>query len=135
MTTVEVMTVALVASAMLCGNQERSRIMLKEHGYIPNMPSKSRLNRRLHAIPDTLWQALFALLAEINKQINPEQTYCVDSLPVPVCDNIRILKCRLYQGEAYRIRVANKKRYTYGLRVHLLVSSTGKPIDMVLAPA
>ena len=135
MSTAEVMTVVLVASALFAGNQERSRQFLWEHGYIPNMLSKSRLNRRLHAIPDTLWQALFALLAEIAKQTNPEQTYLVDSMPVPVCDNIRIFRCRLYQGEAYRIRIASKKRYIYGLRVHLLISSTGQPVEMVLAPA
>ena len=48
--------------------------------------SKSRFNRRLHAIPDTLWQALFALLSETAKQSNPAQEYIVDSCPVPVCD-------------------------------------------------
>ena len=111
MSTPEVMTVVLVASAFFCGNQERSRLFLQEHGYIPTMLSKSRLNRRLHTIPETLWQALFALLAETAKQTNPEPTYCVDSLPVPVCDNIRIFRCRLYQGQAYRTRVASKKRY------------------------
>ena len=135
MSTAEVMTTALVAAACFCGNQERSRLFLQEHGYIPTMLSKSRLNRRLHALPDTLWQAMFALLAEIAKQTNPEPTYCVDSLPVPVCDNIRIFRSRLYQGEDYRIRVASKKRYIYGLRVHLLISSTGKPVEIVLAPA
>ena len=68
MTTAEVMTVALVAAEFFVGNQQRSRIFLYEHGYIPDMLSKSRLNRRLHAIPDTLWQALFALLAEAARQ-------------------------------------------------------------------
>lgn len=135
MTTAEVMTVALVAATFFVGNQERSRLFLKEHGYIPKMLSKSRFNRRLHALPDTLWQALFALLAEIAKQTQEEQVYLVDSLPVPVCDNIRIFRCRLYQDEAFRIRVASKKRYIYGLRVHLLVSSTGRPIEIVMAPA
>jgi hypothetical protein len=135
MTNAEVMTVVLVASTFFVGNQERSRLFLKEQGYIPHRLSKSRLNRRLHALPDTLWQTLFALLAEIAKQTNPDQIYLVDSLPVPVCDNIRIFRCRLYQDEAFRIRVASKKRYIYGLRVHLLVTSTGQPVEMVLAPA
>ncbi len=99
------------------------------------MLSKSRFNRRLHALPDTLWQALFALLAEIAKQSNEEQVYRVARLPVPVCDSIRIFRCRLYQDEAFRIRVASKKRYIYGLRVPLLVSSTGQPIEIVRAPA
>src|SRR4029079_8840318 len=75
MTSAEVMTVALVAATFFTGNQELSRHFLKEHGYIPNMLSKSRFNRRLHALPDTLWQALFALLAQIAKQTNVTQEY------------------------------------------------------------
>ena len=120
MTTAEVMTVALVAAEFFGGNQERSRLFLKEFGYIPRMLCKSRLNRRLHAISDTLWQALFALLAEIAKQTNPEQEYIVDSFPVPACDNLRILRCRLYRAKAFRGRVASKRRFVYGLKVHLL---------------
>jgi len=135
MTTAEVMTVALVAATFFTGNQELSRCLLKEHGYIPTMLSKSRFNRRLHALPDTLWQALFALLAQIAIKTNPTQEYIVDSCPVPVCDNIRIFTCRLYQGEAFRGKVASKKRFVYGLRVHLLVTVTGQPVEFVLAPA
>ena len=37
--------VALVAATFFVGNQELSRRFLKEHGYIPAMLSKSRLNR------------------------------------------------------------------------------------------
>jgi transposase len=135
MTTAEVMTVALVAAEFFGGNQERSRIFLQEHGYMPQRLSKSRLNRRLHAISDTLWQALFALLAEVAKQSNPTQEYIVDSCPVPVCDNIRIFRSRIYHGEAFRGRVASKKRFVYGLRIHLMISATGKPVEFVLAPA
>lgn len=47
---VEIMTTALVASLCFRGNQESARAMLKQHGYIPHMVSKSRLNRRLHRI-------------------------------------------------------------------------------------
>ena len=43
MTTAEVMTTALVAAALFCGNQERSRCFLREHGYIKKMLSTGRL--------------------------------------------------------------------------------------------
>ena len=135
MSTAEVMTVALVAATFFVGNQELSRRFLQEHGYIPTMLSKSRLNRRLHQIPDTLWQALWFVLGEAAKQSNPTQEYVVDSCPVPVCDNIRIKRCRLYRDEAYRGKVASKRRFVYGLKVHLLVTATGQPVEMILAPA
>jgi hypothetical protein len=134
MTTAEVMTTVLVAAACFTGNQELSRRFLKAHGYFPAMLSKSRLNRRLHAIPESLWTALFSVLAAIDQQTNTHKEYIVDSLPVPVCDNIRIKRCRLYRKERFRGYIASKRRYFYGLRVHLLVSATGMPVQLVLAP-
>jgi len=138
LTTAQVMTVALVASALFGGNQERSRCFLKEHGYIRPMPCKSVLNRRLHGIPEALWQALFALLAGVHKQSNEDQSYAVDSLPVAVCDNYRICRSRLYprktHGEAFRGYLASKRRFFYGLRVHLLMTTDGLPVEVLLAP-
>lgn len=134
MSDAEVMTVALVAATFFVGNQERSRVFLQEHGYIPKMLSRSRFNRRLHALPDALWQALFALLGEAAKQSNSTGAYVVDSFPVPVCDNIRIWHCKLYDQEMYRGKIASKKRFFYGVKVHLLISGDGQPIEFSLAP-
>jgi hypothetical protein len=100
MSTAEVMTTALVAADVFGGCFERSRAFLLAHGYIPQMLSKSRFNRRLHALPESLWQGLFHLLRVVAKQTNPGDEYLVDSCPVPVCDNIRIRRCHLYRGEA-----------------------------------
>ena len=90
MTTAQVMTTALGAAYFFDGKQETSRIFLQEHGYSPAMLSKSRFNRRLHRLPDTLWQAFFYLLAQFHQQTNEAGDYIVDRCPVPVCDNLRI---------------------------------------------
>ena len=90
----EVMTIPLVACAFFCGNLEASRSFLDEYGYIPKAISKSRFNRRLHAIDPCLWRTLFDVLAEVFKHEHSEQTYVVDSLPVAVSDNIRIRRSR-----------------------------------------
>ncbi len=111
-----------MAASFFGGNLDKSRAFLEEYGYMSSMISKSHLNRRLHAIKPALWQGLFSLLAEaFKKRHAPEQqTYVVDSLPVPMCDNIRIRRCRLYplkeHGEAFRGYIASKRRYFYGLR-------------------
>ena len=99
LSTAEVMSVALLAAAFFGGNVEASRSFLDEYGYIERAISKSRFNRRLHAIDSSLWQQLFDLLAEVFKQNNPDQSYVVDSLPVAVCDNIRIRRSKLYPLE------------------------------------
>ena len=97
------------------------------------MISKSRLNRRLHAIPLSHWDALFGILAAMFKESNDSGEYVVDSFPIPVCDNIRIWRSKLYEGEQFRGYIASKKRYFYGLRVHMLVSAEGgKPVEFFL---
>ncbi len=98
MSTAEVMTVSLVASAIFDGNQEKSRRFLKEHGYIPAMLSKSQFNRRWHSVPEALWQEMLWALGQAAKQTNQEGVYAVDSVPVPVCHNIRIRRSRLSQS-------------------------------------
>jgi hypothetical protein len=102
------------------------------------MPHRGNLNRRLHQVPEATWQALLSLLAAAHKQTNDAQEYTVDSLPVPACDSYRIRRSRLYprrkHGEAFRGYVASKRRYFYGLRLHLLMTPNGLPVEVMLAP-
>ncbi len=138
LTTAEVMTISLVAVTLFSGNQERSRCFLEEHGYLKTRLSKGQFNRRLHQVPEVLWQAFFDLLAQVHQQTNDSQQYAVDSLPVAVCDNYRICRSHLYPrrkyGEAFRGYIASKKRYFYGLRVHLVMTTSGLPVEVMLAP-
>ena len=53
-TTAKVCTIAIVAAREFGGNFEKARIFLHEHGYIPDMISKSRLNRRIHKLSSIL---------------------------------------------------------------------------------
>ena len=135
MSTAEVMTVALVAAEWFGGCFEQARLFLDEHGYMQHTLSKSRFNRRLHAIPEWVWRVLSCALGEAYKQLNASQEYIVDSIPVPVCDTlrVRISRSHLYRGEAYRGKVASKRRYFYGLRIHLVVTATGEPVEFELA--
>jgi hypothetical protein len=140
LSTAEVMTTAVAAAAFFGGNIEASRSFLDEYGYIDKAISKSRFNRRLHAIDPSVWQMLFDLLAELFKRGHPERTYVMDSLPVPVCDNIRIRRCKLYppreHGEAFRGYIASKRRYFCGVRVHLVTTGAGEPpVEFCLAAA
>lgn len=139
LSTAEVMTIALVAAAFFGANIEASRSFLDEYGYIKKAISKSRFNRRLHAIDPCLWRMLFDVLAEVFKHNNATESYVVDSLPIAVCDNIRIRRCKLYppqeHGEAFRGYIVSKRRYFYGLRVHLVTTGAGEPVEFCLAAA
>jgi hypothetical protein len=134
MSDAEVLTTAVVAARWFGGNLESARRMLAEQRYIPGMLSKSRLNRRWHAIEE-LVVLLVEVLAEVWKDLSQDLSYIIDSFPIPVCDNIRIRRSKLYQGESYRGYIASKRRYFYGLRIHLMVTAQGRPVEFFLAPA
>jgi Transposase DDE domain len=127
----EIMTTAFVASLFFRGNHESARAMLRQHGYIPHMVSKSRFSRRLHRIKE-IFIILFDLLGQTWKTLNTTSIYVIDSLPIAVCDNIRIQRSKIYSDENFRGYQASKKRYFYGLKIHLMVTQDGQPVECFL---
>jgi hypothetical protein len=130
----EIMLVVLVACRYFGGNQCQAQEFLHEHEYLRHTLSRSRFNRRLHRIPLEWWMTLFDLLAHLFKSENTSGNYSIDSMPFPVCDNIRIRRCRLVRGEKYRGKCASKRRFFYGFKVHLVINGQGKPVEFVLTP-
>lgn len=133
MTDAEIITTALVAMLYFGGNFDHARRLLSAPHFVPQMLSRSRFNRRLHRLHYPL-QQLFLLLAQHFQRANSQGYYVIDSFPVAVCDNIRIRRCKIYQEEAYRGYTASKKRYFYGLKIHLCVTASGQPVEFFLTP-
>ena len=129
----EIMTTALIAALCFRGIHESARAMLQQYGYIPHMLSKSRFSRRLHRSKE-LFILLFNLLGNIWKTLNADAIYVIDSFPVAVCDNIRIRRSKIYSSEDFRGYQASKKRYFYGLKIHLMVTQDGQPVECFLTP-
>lgn len=129
----EVITTALVAMLFFGGNFERSRALLHSSGMMPRMLSRSRLSRRLSRLADLI-QLLFHRLGLVIKELNVESRYSLDSFPVSVCDNIRISRCRLVQDEQFRGYLASKRRYFYGVRVQVMVTVEGLPVEFCIMP-
>ena len=133
LTTAEIMTIAAVAAEFFTGNQQKALDLLIGHGYIPPF-SKSRFNRRLHALPESLWQFALFGLAQMHQKANRQNVHIVDTFPVPVCRNIRIRRCRIYRGRQFHGYCASKKEYFLGLKVCLIVTEAGDPVEMLLVP-
>jgi Transposase DDE domain len=129
----EIMTTAFIAALFFRGNHESARALLKQYGYIPPMVSKSRFSRRLHRIKE-ICMVFFNLLAQTWKTLNTEAIYMIDSFPIAVCDNIRIRRSKIYSTEDFRGYQASKKRYFYGLKIHLMVTQAGQPVECFLTP-
>jgi len=129
----EVVTTALVSARFFGGNHQAAQDYLKEQGLMPQMLSPSRFNRRLHRLFLPLLD-VFEALGTVLKSISPTTEYLLDSFPVPMCDNIRIPRVRLVRSEAFRGYIASKKRYFYGIRVQLLTTKDGIPVEFALLP-
>lgn len=130
----EVMTVTIVASRFFYGNIERARQMLKEYGYIKRMLSKSRLNRRIHMIPDDIWEKMLEFSHRNSLYRYSGNDFIVDSFPVSVCRNIRISRCRIFRTEDFRGYNASKKEYFYGVKATVITNLSGHPLKMIIAP-
>lgn len=122
-----------MAAEFFTGNQHKALDFLISHGYIRRF-SKSRFNRRLHKIPGAFWQSTLFVLAQMHQQTNTENIHIVDTFPVPVCRNTRIKRCKIYKGNDFHGYCASKKEYFFGLKVCLIVTEAGQPVEMLLVP-
>jgi Transposase DDE domain len=129
----EVITIALTAMLDFGGNFEKSRLISHELGLVKRLLSRSRFSRRLNRLTDLI-HCLIHRLGSIFKDLHWESRYLLDSFPVAVCDNIRIGRCRLAQDELYRGKISSKRRYFYGVKVQLLTTSDGIPVEFCILP-
>ena len=58
----------------------------------------------------------------------------IDSFPIAACDQYRICRSRRYRGEVWRGHQASKRRFFYSLKLHLMVTQTGQPVEFFLTP-
>ena len=128
----EVITTAFVAVLYFGGHLDNARHFMHMQGYVPNMLEKSRYCRRLHRRADFLITLFYALGKQL-KDMAGAAEYRLDSFPVAVCDNIRISRSRILQGEAFRGKHAAMRRYFYGVKVQVLTLD-GIPVEFCLVP-
>lgn len=128
-----ILTTAIVAATCHGGNFAMAQGRLKAPHYFGCILSRSRFSRRLNRLKDHLL-TLISLLGLIWKEGNSDQIYIVDTFPLPVCDNYRIRRCRIYQEEKFRGYQASKRRYFYGLKLHMVVTEGGQPVEFFLTP-
>lgn len=133
MSDAEVLTTALVAAQFFGSNVETARGFLQETGLMPQMLSKSRLSRRLHALAELAY-TIFHQLGQVLKQSGHSNKYLLDSFPVAVCDNIRISRSRIVRGEQFRARMCSKRRYFYGVKVQVVTTEAGVPVEFAFLP-
>jgi hypothetical protein len=105
MSMAEVMTTGIIASLEYFGNIEKSRKALWQEKYIPNMLSKSQLNRRLHRIGKDVRDSILEKLAKEFEKENIGKEFVTDSFPhrfshtkKSKAANVLIFKSLVYMG-------------------------------------
>ncbi len=129
-TDAEVLTVAVVAAACF-QNHHAVALAVMHKGYLGGELSRSRFNRRLHALADWL-DLLLELLGEL---FASGEAFVLDSLPLPVCRRVRARRCRKVRGRAYCGYCAAKREKFFGWRLHLVATPNGVPVAFTLLPA
>lgn len=135
MSTSEVTAFAILASKLFYGNHRLTRWVCKKAGYFPKMLSESRLNRRLHKIPWNIWIAIFRFLALVFKAENSTDEFCVDSFPIACCAKQRIDRRKFLKEREYLGYSPSKKKYFCGVKVHMIVTGNGQPVEFAIRPA
>lgn len=107
----EVITTAIVSGIFFNGNFEKTLTFFNDYPHFNYVLSKSRFSRRLHKLRPTMVQ-IIDFLMEYNKKSSKNKEFSVDSFPIPVCDNYRIPRCKIYlDHDLYRGYIASKRKF------------------------
>ncbi|WP_103072046.1 IS982 family transposase [Aquimarina sediminis] len=126
----QVLTTSIVSALYFQGNQTLALFYMKSHFFADTI-NKSGFTKRLHKLKELLL-FLFLSIGRLFKYLRCEMEYVIDSFPIKVCHNIRINRCKLLKGEQYRGYNASKREYFYGVKIQLITTTDGIPVEMYL---
>lgn len=132
MSPAEITATAVISCRLFNGNLDKTRLFLKSYHYVPYIVSKSRLCRLIHRTPEIFWEYLLTFLQRISSAKRKE--FIVDSFPVPLCIQVRRYRCRLAKDKTYISYHAAKKEFYYGLKVHVITTDSGQPVEFKILP-
>jgi hypothetical protein len=130
----EILTLCMVAMLQYNGTYLYALNYLYNHGFIRSKICKSRLYRRIETL-SLLAEELFAVIGSFFTDVAAQKEFILDSTPIEVCDNIRISRSKLLAGEEFRGYKASFRRYFYGLKLQLLTTRQGIPVNYAITEA
>jgi len=97
-----------------------------------NKVEYSRFTRRINQLEEEIEQ-LFVFLSELFKKLNGSQIYSVDSFPVELCQIQREKRSKLWRDASLKGYNASKKKYFYGFKVHMVVTTNQEPVSCYIS--
>lgn len=129
----EIISTAVVSALYFKGNQSHAINYMRSHGMIPMMIGKSGFTKRIHRTA-SLVMGLFLQVGRLFKYIGRELEYIIDSFPLKACHNMRIARSKLLKGNEWRGYNASKREYFYGVKVQLITTQSGIPVEICFTP-
>ena len=129
----EIMLIGYLAVSSFNGNYYRAY----EFSQMMKLVKKidySRFIRRIRDLEKAM-ENIFLVIGEIFKKAENLKIYLIDSFPVQLCDITREKRCRLWNDEKFKGYNASKKRFIYGLKVHMIVNTNKEPIFFYISNA
>lgn len=129
----EIITFVMISALYYRCNYTITRKVIANHRYFSRLITRTRMVRRIHQIPTIVWQIMFLVCQSVLKT-NRCKKLIVDSFPVAVCQNHKIFRCKLFNGKKFRGYTASKKSYFFGIKVHMIVTHDGIPLQFLFTP-
>lgn len=129
----EIITFVMISALYYRCNYAITTRVIAFHRYFKCLISHSRMVRRIHQIPSMIWHVMFLVCQSI-LQTKRSKKLIVDSFPVAACQNNKIFRCKLFTGKHFHGYTASKKSYFFGIKVHMIVTSQGVPMQFLFTP-
>lgn len=134
----DVLALALAAEAMLITSQNLlySKLRTDYPKLFARLPHRTNYNRRLRALSPYID---LAAVAAKDDMLGQQDTFIVDSMPMPVCHNARISWLKIMADDAQlapaRGYSAATQGYIFGYKLHVLSTPSGLIINHFITPA
>jgi len=141
----EILTIAILAFLFFGGNFKKALSFVLQQNLFTKI-SYSRFLRRLKDLVNNQGSILFSAFLRIFDELlrqktgkeddnNKNKTFIIDSKIIKACENIRIPRCKKFQGEEFRGYIASKREYAYGVKLHVLCDEEGIIREYAISPA
>ena len=135
---IEVVTLALTAEALGIDTENLLFCKLRKDysKAFPTLLHRCNFNRRRKKL-----NGYIALVASgLAHRINPKESqYIIDSIPLPVCRNVRIPRARVCRDDSQVLPArgyhASHKLHYYGFKMQLIITRQGIPLSVGLTAA
>ena len=135
---IEVVALAVLAEMLSISSENWlfAKLNSDYKSHFPNLLSRARFNIRRRRLQSYINEVCLSLANQLSAK---SEALIIDSIPVPICENARIMRSRICKDDKLvqpdRGWHAAHQRYYYGFKLQLVITETGLPLASSLTPA